>query len=160
MAKIILPASSVAAPTPLHLFLCRPLEVLSLIFDLGFRHCEIMEGGWNWGDREDFKQCRPGPRSGGGRAATCWDPGNARSWWVYQHVVQNERGQSLEAGSWRALNAKVSGLHLVFRSAVLQVQPFRPVVAAAPRTLLEMLNIRSQLRAAESETLGRGLLSV
>ena len=62
----------------------------------------------------------------------------------------------MEAGSWRALNAKVKVYTWSFRSAVLKVQPFRPVVTAAPRTLLEMLNIRSQLRAAESETLGRG----
>ena len=62
----------------------------------------------------------------------------------------------MEAGSWRALNAKVKVCTWSFRSAVLKVQPFRTVVTAAPRTLLEMLNIRSQLRAAESETLGRG----
>lgn len=70
--------------------------------------------------------------------------------------VQNEGSSALEAGSWRALNAKVAVYTWSFRSAVLKVQPFRPVEAAAPRTLLEMLNIRSQLRAAESETLRKG----
>lgn len=59
---------------------------------------------------------------------------------------------------WRALNAKEKVYTWSFRSVVLKGQPLRPVAAAAaaPPTLLEMLNIRSQLRAAESETLGRG----
>ena len=59
---------------------------------------------------------------------------------------------------WRALNAKEKVYTWSFRSVVLKVQPLRPVVAAAaaPPTLLEMLNIRSQLRAAESEGEGKG----
>lgn len=57
--------------------------MLPLIFDLGFsRHCEIKEAGLGLGGlrrAEDFKQDQPGPRSGGGRALTCWDPGYTRT---------------------------------------------------------------------------------
>ena len=55
--------------------------MLSLIFDLGFRHCEIKAGALSLGGSrrtEDFKQCQPGPRYGGGRAGTCWDHGYTR----------------------------------------------------------------------------------
>ena len=86
--------------------------MLSLIFDLGFRHCEIMEGGWNWVDREDFKQCQPGPRSGGGRAATCWDPGNAR---IGGSTSMSYKMRAVIGGRvLEGLECQGDGLHLVF----------------------------------------------